>query len=93
MEVSGQLLLHRANFWREQSTQIKFGCIITNRRVKLKSMAWKRLTSPVVKKFESQPSAGKIMLTIFWDMGCAILVKLTPKGETVNSQNSMCLAQ
>jgi hypothetical protein len=28
-----------------------------------------------------------IMLTIFWDMECAILVRFTPKGETVNSQN------
>jgi hypothetical protein len=31
----------------------------------LKSMAWKRPTSPVTEKFKSQPSPGKIMLTIF----------------------------
>jgi hypothetical protein len=56
-------------------------------------MAWKRPTSPVAKKFKSQPSAGKIMLTLFWDMEGAILVHFTPKGETVNSQISICLAQ
>jgi hypothetical protein len=43
-------------------------------------MAWKRPTSPVAKKFKSQPSAGKIMLTLFWDMEGAILVHFTPKG-------------
>jgi hypothetical protein len=55
-------------------------------------MAWKRPTSPVAKKFKSQPSAGKIMITLFCDMEGAILVHFTPKGETVNSQISICLA-
>jgi histone-lysine N-methyltransferase SETMAR len=52
-------------------------------------MAWKLLTSPVAKKFKSQPSASKIMLTLFWgrDMEGEILVQFTPNGETVNSQN------
>jgi hypothetical protein len=54
---------------------------------KAQSVAWKRPTSPVAKKFKSQPSAGKIMLTIFWYMEDVILVHFTPKGETVNSQN------
>jgi hypothetical protein len=30
-----------------------------------KRMEWKHLGSPVKKKFKSQPSAGKVMLTIF----------------------------
>jgi len=50
-------------------------------------MAWKRPTSPVAKKFKSQPSAGKIMLTIFWNMEGTILVHFTPNSETVNNQN------
>jgi hypothetical protein len=41
----------------------------------------------VAKKFRSQPSAGKIMLTLFGNMEGSILVYFTPKGETVNSQN------
>jgi hypothetical protein len=56
-------------------------------------MAWKRPTSPVAKKLKNQPSAGKIMLTLFWDMEDVILVHFTANGETVNSQISVCLAQ
>jgi hypothetical protein len=47
---------------------------------KAQIMAWKHLTSHVAKKFKSQPSAGKIMLTLFWDMEGEILVHFTPKG-------------
>jgi hypothetical protein len=50
-------------------------------------MAWKHPTSPVAKKFKSQPPANKIMFSLFWNMEGAILVHFTPKGETVNSQN------
>jgi hypothetical protein len=34
---------------------------------KRKSMQWKHPSSPAAKKFKTQPSAGKLMLTIFWD--------------------------
>jgi hypothetical protein len=54
---------------------------------KSQSMAWKRPTSSVARKFKSQPSAGKIMLTLFWNMEGAILIHFNPKCETVNSQN------
>jgi hypothetical protein len=56
---------------------------------KAQSMARKRPTSPVAKKFKSQQSARKIMLTFFRDidMEGAILAHFTPRGETVNSQN------
>jgi hypothetical protein len=60
---------------------------------KAQSMAWNGPTSPVAKKFKSQPLTGKIMLTLFWDIEGATLVHFTPKGETVNSQISICLAQ
>jgi hypothetical protein len=43
-------------------------------------MAWKRQTSPVAKKFKSQPSAGKIMLKVLGDVEYAILVHFTPNG-------------
>jgi hypothetical protein len=46
---------------------------------KAQRMAWKRPTSPVAKKF-SQPSAGKIMLTLFCVVEIVILVHFTPKG-------------
>ena len=34
---------------------------------KRQSMEWKHPGSPAKKKFKTQPSAGKVMLTIFWD--------------------------
>jgi hypothetical protein len=60
---------------------------------KAQIMAWKPPTSPVAKKFKSQSSTGKIMLTIFWDVEGVILVHFTPKSETGNCQTSICLAQ
>jgi len=40
---------------------------------KRQTMEWKHPGSPVKKKFKSQPSAGKVMLTIFWDSQGVIL--------------------
>jgi hypothetical protein len=51
---------------------------------KAENMAWKRPTSPVAKKFKSQPSAGKIMRTVFWDMEGAILIFFTPKSPDLS---------
>jgi hypothetical protein len=57
------------------------------------SMSWKHPTSPVAKKFKSQSSAGKIMLSIFWNMEGTILFHFAPIGETINSQIFLSLAQ
>jgi hypothetical protein len=54
---------------------------------KAQSMALKHSTSLVAKKFKSQPSTYKIMLTLFWDPESVILVHFTPKGKTTNTQN------
>jgi hypothetical protein len=35
-------------------------------------MEWKN-TLPMTKKFKSKPSAGEVILTLFWDFNCAIL--------------------
>jgi hypothetical protein len=40
---------------------------------KRQSMEWKHPGSPVKKKFKCQPSAGKAMLTLFWDSQGVIL--------------------
>jgi hypothetical protein len=53
---------------------------------KAQSMAWKYPKSPVAKKFKSQPLAGKIMLSLFWDMEGANLVHFISKDETVKSE-------
>jgi hypothetical protein len=60
---------------------MKLGCS------KAQSLAWKRPTLHVVKKFRSQPSGGKIKLIIFWDMKGMILVHFIPKGPDLASRD------
>ena len=52
---------------------------------KHRSMEWKHPGSPVKKKFKSQLSARKVMLTIFWDSQGVILEHYLERGTTVNS--------
>ena len=40
---------------------------------KRQSMQWKHTSSPSSKRFKSQPSAGKLLLTVFWDSQGPIL--------------------
>jgi histone-lysine N-methyltransferase SETMAR len=48
-------------------------------------MEWKHPGSPVKKKFKSQPSARKVMLTVFWDSQGVLLEHDLERGTTVNS--------
>ena len=49
------------------------------------SMQWKLPSSPANKKFKTEASTGKVMLTIFWDVNGPILVHFQEKGQTVTS--------
>ena len=42
-------------------------------------------SSPKPKKFRTEPSAGKVMLTLFWDEKGVILEHYTPRGTIVTS--------
>jgi len=48
-------------------------------------MQWKHPLSPVAKKFKMQPSAGKLMLTAFWDSQGPILETYQERGTAVTS--------
>jgi histone-lysine N-methyltransferase SETMAR len=48
-------------------------------------MEWKHPQSPTKKKFKSQPSAGKLMLTVFWDSQGPVLKHYLERGSTINS--------
>ena len=52
---------------------------------KRQSMQWKHPSSPANKKFKTQASSGKVMLTIFWDVNGPILLHFHEKGQTVTS--------
>jgi hypothetical protein len=49
------------------------------------SMQWKHLSSPSAKKCKVTPSAGKVMLTVFWDSQVVLLAHFQKWGENVNS--------
>jgi histone-lysine N-methyltransferase SETMAR len=49
------------------------------------SMEWKHLISPSTKKFKFTPSAGKVMLTVFWVSQGVLLAHFQKCGENVNS--------
>ena len=42
-------------------------------------------TTPRLKKFKFEQSAGKVMVTVFWDSVGVILVDFMSKGATINS--------
>jgi histone-lysine N-methyltransferase SETMAR len=52
---------------------------------KRQSMQWHHLGSPSPKKFKCSQSAGKVMITVFWDHHGLVFIDFLPKGETVNS--------
>jgi hypothetical protein len=54
---------------------------------KYASMRWKLPSSPSTKKFNvtSTPSAGKVMLTVFWDSQGVLLAHFQKRGENMNS--------
>jgi len=51
------------------------------------SKEWRQTSSPKPKKFRTQPSAEKVMLTLFWDELGIILEHYMPRGNTVNQCN------
>jgi len=43
--------------------------------------------SPQLKEFKTQTSAGKVMLTVFWNWECVVLADFLEKETTINSQH------
>ena len=49
-------------------------------------MQWKRPGSPPPKKFRTQPSASKVMATVFWDSKGIILIDYKPAGTSITGE-------
>jgi hypothetical protein len=60
---------------------------------KWNSMQWKHPSSSVAKKFETQPSAGKLMLSTFWDSQGPILETSLKHGITATNATSCDMHQ
>ena len=58
------------------------GFIIMCQKIKL-SRHWVGPGSPRQKKFKTQPSAGKVMATVFWDAKGVIMLDFLPKRSTI----------
>ena len=64
-------------------------------------MQWSASTASIIshshlqptKKFKTQASVGKVILTIFWDVNGPILVHFQEKGQTVSSAQSSDMLQ
>ena len=50
---------------------------------KAQSRQWVGLGSPRPNKFKTQPSAGKVMATVFWDAKGVIILDFLPKRSTI----------
>ena len=61
---------------------MRLGFIIMSQRIKL-SRQWVGPGSPRPKKFKMQPSAGKVMATVFWDAKGVIMLDVLPKRSTI----------
>jgi hypothetical protein len=49
------------------------------------SVQWKHPSSPSTRKFKVTPSAGRVMLTMFWDSHGVLLAHFQNRGENLNS--------
>ena len=61
---------------------MRLGFIIMSQRIKL-SRQWVGPGSPRLKKLKTQPSAGKVMATVFWDAKGIIMLDFLPKRSTI----------
>ena len=61
---------------------MRLGFIIISQRIKL-SRQWVGPGSPKPKKFKTQPSAGKVMATVFWNAKGVIMLDFLPKRSTI----------
>ena len=50
---------------------------------KAQSRQWVESGSPRPKEFKTQPSAGKVMATVFWDAKGVIMLDFLPKRSTI----------
>ena len=61
---------------------MRLGFIIMSQRIKL-SPQWIGPGSPRPNKFKTQPFAGKVMATVFWDAKGIIMLDFLPKRSTI----------
>ena len=56
-------------------------------KTKSESKQWVHKGSPLPKKVQTEPSAGKLMAIVFWDIRGVLLIEYIPKGKTIKVDN------
>jgi len=62
-------------------------CMQVCQESKWKSMERQYVNSPLKEKFKTQPSAGKVMCSLFWSRKRAILLDFQDSAQTLNSDH------
>ena len=73
----------RKPFLTDLSHRMKHGSITIVPETKVQSMQWKHFDSTPSMKARVQPSAGKVMLTVFWDQHEVVMTDFRAKGTTI----------
>ena len=68
-----------SNFFKRLITQDETWVHHYDPETKAQSMQWKHLDSPPPKKARVQPSAGKVMLTVFWQQDGVVMTDFLEK--------------
>jgi hypothetical protein len=63
-----------------------FDRLITMDETKEMSKQWKHADSPPPKKAKSQPSSGKVLLSVFWDWRGVIITNCAQKGVSITGE-------
>lgn len=75
------------DFWNRLITVDETWLPFYNPKTKAQSMEWRRRGEPPPIKAKIVPGAGKVMITVFWDIEGIILVDYLPKGDTITAKS------
>jgi hypothetical protein len=76
----------RVKFFDHLVMMIEFWVNHYDPETKEMSKQWKHADSPPPKKDKSQPSSGKVMLSVFWDWWVVIVTDYEQKGVTITDE-------
>ncbi|XP_029638100.1 uncharacterized protein LOC115213307 [Octopus sinensis] len=81
------------NFFDRLITQEEIWVHLYDPDAKVQSKQWRHNNSPLPKKAHVQSSAGKVMLTVFWDQHRVVMIDILAKGTIINGAYHASLLQ
>ena len=81
----------KSKFLKKLITQDETWVYHYDPETKAQSMQWKHLDSPPPKKTRVQPSAGKVILTVFWDQDGVVMTDFLAKGTKISGAHHASL--